>query len=109
MFPASPMTGDTQIFSVKIDNQFSDFGQVKIDPTRSFLQTLGRAQLFYWVWARQAAKSNPIPLCLTKNSRTKHKIWRESFSMIQSTGIKSRTRFLTSKVKSVIFFCNTFF
>ena len=89
MFLASPVTEETQIFSFKIDNQFSDFGQVKIDPPRSFLQTLGRTQLFYWVWARQAAKSNPIPLRLTKNSRTKYKIWRESFSMIQSTRIKN--------------------
>ena len=33
-----------------IDSHFFDFGKVMIDPIRLFLLTLGRAQLFYWVW-----------------------------------------------------------
>ena len=33
-----------------IDSHFFDFEKVMIDPIRLFLLTLGRSQLFYWVW-----------------------------------------------------------
>ena len=56
---------------------FPHFGQVD------------RSQLFYSVWAKQAAKNNPNPHHLIKNSRTTHRIWHMSFSMIQSVGIKN--------------------
>ena len=36
-----------------------------------------------WVWARHSMKDDP------KISRTTHRIWHKSFSMIQSAGIKS--------------------
>ena len=67
----------------KVDTNFVNFGQVKIDPKWSLLLTLDRSQLFDWVWARHATKNNP------KNSRTTHKIWHKSFLMIQSVGIKN--------------------
>ena len=38
---------------------FANFGYVKIDPISSSLVTLDRSQLFYWVLARHAAKTNP--------------------------------------------------
>ena len=56
---------------------FPHFGQVD------------RSQLFCSVWAKQAAKNNPNPCRLIKNSRTTHRIWHMSFSMIQSVGIKN--------------------
>ena len=43
----------------KVDIHFADVGQVTIDPTHSLFLTLDRSQLFYWVWAKQAAKNNP--------------------------------------------------
>ena len=73
----------------KVDIHFADIGQVTIDPTHSLFLTLDRSQLFYWVWAKQAAKNNPNRHCLIKNSRTTHRIWYKSFSMIQSAGIKN--------------------
>ena len=50
----------------KVDNYFTNFGQVKIQPIRSFLLTLDKSQLLYWVWVRHAVKNNPNPLRLTK-------------------------------------------
>ena len=73
----------------KVDIHFADIGQVTIDPTHSLFLTLDRSQLFYWVWVKQAAKNNPNRHCLIKNSRTTHRIWYKSFSMIQSAGIKN--------------------
>ena len=43
----------------KVDIYFTNFGQVKIHPIWSFLLTLERSQLFYWIWARHAAKNDP--------------------------------------------------
>ena len=71
----------------KVDIHFANFGQVKIDSICFFLLTLERSQLLYWVWARHAAINNPHLLHLIKNSRTTHRIWDMSFSMIQSAGI----------------------
>ena len=62
---------------------FANFGQVKIDPIRFFLLTLDRSELFYCVWVRHTAKSDP------KNSRTTNRIWHKLFSMIESGGIKN--------------------
>ena len=88
----------------KVDTNFVNFGQVKIDPKWSFLLTLDRSQLFYWVWARHATKNNP------KNSRTTHKIWHKSFSMIQSVGIKNWFPQSINRLQSLSFIssCNTF-
>ena len=69
----------------KVGIHFANFEQVqvKIDPVHFFLLTLNMSQLFYWVWAGHATKNN------TKYSRTTHRIWHKSFSMIQSAGIKN--------------------
>ena len=56
-----PMTDDIYIFTghfadfeqFEIDSRFDAFGQVKADPTCSFLLIVGRSQLLYWLWARQ--------------------------------------------------------
>ena len=97
----------------KIDSHFADFGQVKIDHCRLYLLTLSRSQLFYRVWTRQAARNNPNPLGLTKNSKTRRRIWHKLSSMIQSAGIKtwlgSPVNKWTSKMQFLISFCNTFF
>ena len=74
---------------MKVDIHFANFGQVKIDPICSFLLTLNRLQLFYWVWARHATIKKPNPLPLIKNSRAWHRIWHKPFSIIQSAGIKN--------------------
>ena len=50
----------------KVDIYFANFGQIKIDPTRSFLLTLDRSQLCYWVWVRHALKIDSNPLRLIK-------------------------------------------
>ena len=62
---------------------FANSGQLKMDPICSSLLTLDRSQLFYWVWTKHATKNGP------KNSRTTHRIWHKSFSVIQSAGIKN--------------------
>ena len=96
-----------------IDSHFSDFGQVKIDPSWLYL-LLWAGHSFIEFWARLlAAKNNPNPLILIKKSRTTHRIWPKSFSMTQSAGIKnwlgSPLNKWTSKAQSLISFCNTFF
>ena len=70
--------------AVQIDIHFFEFGQVKIA-----LLVLYSSQLFYWVWVRKAAKTNPNPLCLIENSQTTHEIWHKSFSMIHLAGSKN--------------------
>ena len=42
--------GDFEQF--KIDSQFADFGQIKIDCPNLLSLTLGRLELFYWNWGR---------------------------------------------------------
>ena len=51
--------------------------------------TLDRSLLFYWVRVRHTTKKQSKPSLLDKNSRTMHKIWHKSFSMIQSAIIKN--------------------
>ena len=78
---------------------FPDFQHLKID---SYFLTLGKSkwtllvhfsllwlgQLFFWLWAScYAAKKQP-KFSLTKNSRARHRIWHEPFSMFQSVAIK---------------------
>ena len=50
----------------KVDIYFTNLGQVKIHRIWSFLLTLDRSQLFYWVWVRHATKNDPNPLRLIK-------------------------------------------
>ena len=50
----------------KVDIYFTNFGQVKIQLNRSFLLTLDRSQLFYWVWVRHDKKNDSNPLRLIK-------------------------------------------
>ena len=51
---------DFELF--KVDIYFANFAQVKIDPTWSFLLTLDKPQLFYWVWVRHDLKIDSNPL-----------------------------------------------
>ena len=75
----------------KIDSHFANFGKVNINPNCLFLVTLDRLQLFYWAWVRLRLWK-AIQTCLTKNSRTMHRIWHKQFSTIQSAEIK-KSRF----------------
>ena len=51
---------------LKVEIYFANFGQVKIDHTWSFLLTLDRSQLLYWVCVRHASKIDSNPLHLIK-------------------------------------------
>ena len=42
----------------QIDSHFANFGQVQSDPNCSSLLTLGKSQLFYWLWSRSWAEKN---------------------------------------------------
>ena len=42
----------------KNDSHFANFGKVQSGPNCSFLLTLGRSQLFYWLWARSWTEKN---------------------------------------------------
>ena len=76
----------------KIDTHFANFRQVQIDSNWLSLLSLGRSQIFYWLWARcQAAKK----------SRTRHRIWHKSFSMIQWAVIKNWVFLLLNKQTSI--------
>ena len=53
-----------------------------------FYLLFGSSQLFYWPWTRiRPQKTIPTLFAWQKNSRTMHRIWHKSFSMIQSTEI----------------------
>ena len=99
MFLASPwleiysfQTGHFADFEqFKVDIQFANFGQVRIDPICSLLLDLDRSQLFYWVWVRHATKNNPIKIqepCISSGSGTSYFQW---FSQRKSrTGVRSQ-------------------
>ena len=53
-----------------------------------FYLLFGSSQLFYWPWTSiRPQKTIPTLFAWQKNSRTMHRIWHKSFSMIQSTEI----------------------
>ena len=69
------VTGVTQIFKLVILLTLSSskfmfilltLGKSKLTLLVSFLLTLERSQLFYWVWVWHATKNNPNPLSLIK-------------------------------------------
>ena len=72
----------------KLDTHFADFGQVKIDLTCSFSLTLDTVILLSLGNTLGRGK-NPNPHRLIKKSKTTHRIWYKSFSMIQSAGVKN--------------------
>ena len=79
----------------KIDTHFANFRQVQIDSNWLSLLSLGRSQIFYWLWARcQAAKK----------SRTRHRIWHKSFSMIQWAVIKNWVPLLVNRLQGFNYF-----
>ena len=80
----------------KVYSHFADFGQIKIDPFNLFLLALGRSQSFT-EFGQDARLQKTNPLCLTKTSRTTHRIWHKSFSMIQWAGIKNWLSFPVKK------------
>ena len=67
---------------------FSEFGRVKMDPTRSVLLTLGWPVI--WLTLGKTLGHEKLPKSsLKKNSRTTGRMWHKSFSMIQSAGIQN--------------------
>ena len=64
----------SDIEQFKIDSYFPDFEQIKIQPTR----------LFLLLW--ETAFTTPFEKNI-QNSRTTHRIWHKSCSMIQSAEI----------------------
>ena len=61
---------------------FSNFGQVKLDPTCSFLLTLGKSVFTDFGQDVRLQKNQP-------KQDMAHRIWHKTFSMIQSVGIKN--------------------
>ena len=69
-------------------------GKSKLTLTDCLL-SLGRSEIFYWLWARcQAAKK----------SRTRHRIWHKSFSMIQWAVIKNWVPLLVNRLQGFNYF-----
>ena len=89
----------------------SSFSVLKIytEPAWSFLLTLDRSQLFYWVWVRHITKNDSDHLRLIKIQEPHaHKIFHSHFQW--SNKWESRTGFFSkyaSKAQSFISFCNT--
>ena len=72
----------------KVDIHFANFGQVKIDPIHSLL-LLWTGRSYFTEFGQEIPQNNPNSLGLTKKSRTTHRIWHKSFSMIQSARTKN--------------------
>ena len=84
MVLGSPMTGDIKfsnrsfyyIEQFRVDIHFANFWQVKIDPIRFFSADVGQVTVVLLSLSKHITKNNP------KNSRSMHRIWHKSFSMI---------------------------
>ena len=78
---------------------FPNFGQAKMDTTSLFLLTLGRSVYLLTLGKILDCKKQSKP-SLTKNSRTRHRIWHKSFWMIQSGGIKNWVTQLINRLQT---------
>ena len=72
----------------KVDTHSTDFGQVKMDPTHSFMG-FEQVTVILLSLGIMLGYKKQFKLPLIKNSGTMHRVWHKSFSMIQSFEIKN--------------------